>query len=139
MNAPAPSSKDFLGRGWRFPVAIDPLSGRIAISEFEQDIRESIYIILSTARGERVMRPDFGCGIHDLVFASMNRSTLGLFESNMRESIIQFEPRVEILKLDISTAEASRGKLKVSLFLRVRDTNHEFNMVYPFYLKEGTP
>ena len=139
MNAPAPSSKDFLGRGWRFPVAIDPLSGRIAISEFEQDIRESIYIILSTARGERVMRPDFGCGIHDLVFASMNRSTLGLFESNMRESIIQFEPRVEILKLDISTEEASRGKLKVSLFLRVRDTNHEFNMVYPFYLKEGTP
>ena len=85
------------------------------------------------------MRPDFGCGIHDLVFASMNRSTLGLFESNMRESIIQFEPRVEILKLDISTEEASRGKLKVSLFLRVRDTNHEFNMVYPFYLKEGTP
>ncbi|MCI1278629.1 MAG: GPW/gp25 family protein [Nitrospira sp.] len=133
------SPKDFLGRGWRFPVAIDPLSGRIATSEFERDIRESITIILSTARGERVMRQDFGCGIHDLVFASMNTSTLGLFESNIRESIIQYEPRVEIVKLDLSTAESDTGKLKVKLFLRIRETNHEFNMVYPFYLKEGTP
>lgn len=133
------SPKDFLGRGWRFPVTIDPISGRIATSEFERDIRESITIILSTARGERVMRQDFGCGIHDLVFASMNTSTLGLFESNIRESIIQYEPRVEILKLELSTAEADTGKLKVNLFLRIRETNHEFNMVYPFYLKEGTP
>lgn len=133
------SPKNFLGRGWRFPVAIDPLSGRIATSEFERDIRESITIILSTARGERVMRQAFGCGIHDLVFASMNTSTLGLFESNIRESIIQYEPRVEILKLELSTAEADTGKVKVNLFLRVRETNHEFNMVYPFYLKEGTP
>lgn len=139
MRTPGANPKDFLGRGWRFPVAIDPASGRIAMSEFERDIRESITIILSTARGERVMRPDFGCGIHDLVFASMNTSTLGLFESNIRESIIQYEPRVEILKLELSTAEADNGKLKVNLFLRIRDTNHEFNMVYPFYLKEGTP
>jgi len=139
MKAPINSSKDFLGRGWRFPVTIDPVTGCIATSEFERDIRESITIILSTARGERVMRPDFGCGIHDLVFASMNRSTLGLFESNIRESILRFESRVEILKLEISTANAENGRLDVDLYLRVRDVNHEFNMVYPFYLKEGTP
>jgi phage baseplate assembly protein W len=139
MSTSANNPKDYLGRGWRFPVSIDPLSGRVATSEFERDIREAITIILSTARGERVMRPDFGCGIHDLVFASMNKSTLGLFESNIRESILQFEPRVEILKLELPTEEADNGKLKVNLFLRIRDTNHEFNMVYPFYLKEGTP
>jgi uncharacterized protein len=139
MSTSANNPKDYLGRGWRFPVSVDPLSGRIATSEFERDIREAITIILSTARGERVMRPDFGCGIHDLVFASMNKSTLGLFESNIRESILQFEPRVEILKLELSTEEADNGKLKLNLFLRIRDTNHEFNMVYPFYLKEGTP
>lgn len=139
MRTPGSDPKDFLGRGWRFPVSIDPVSRRIAMSEFERDIRESIIIILSTARGERVMRPDFGCGIHDLVFASMNTSTLGLFESNIRDSILQFEPRVEILRLEISTADAANGKLVTKLFLRVRDTNHEFNMVYPFYLKEGTP
>ena len=86
MRTPGSDPKDFLGRGWRFPVSIDPVSRRIAMSEFERDIRESIIIILSTARGERVMRPDFGCGIHDLVFASMNTSTLGLFESNIRDS-----------------------------------------------------
>lgn len=139
MRRATDNPKDFLGRGWRFPVAIDPTSGSIAMSEFERDIRESITIILSTARGERVMRPDFGCGIQDLVFASMNTSTLGLFESNIRESIIQFETRVEILRLEISTANADDGHLEVDLYLRVRDTNHEFNMVYPFYLKEGTP
>jgi len=131
--------KAYLGRGWRFPVSIDPATGRIAMSEFEQDIREAIWIILHTAPGERVMRPDFGCGIHDLVFASMNRSTLGLFESNIRQSIIQFEPRVEILSVEISTEDADLGKLVTNLSLRIRDTNHEFNMVYPFYLKEGTP
>lgn len=139
MRRATDNPKDFLGRGWRFPVAIDPASGNIAMSEFERDIRESITIILSTARGERVMRPDFGCGIQDLVFASMNTSTLGLFESNIRECIIQFETRVEILRLEISTANADDGHLEVDLYLRVRDTNHEFNMVYPFYLKEGTP
>ncbi len=139
MRTPASNPKDYLGRGWRFPVAVDPLTGRIAVSEFERDIREAITIILSTARGERVMRPDFGCGIHDLVFAPMNKSTLGLFESNIRESLLNFEPRVEVLRLNISTAEADKGKLMIELYLRVRDTNHEFNMVYPFYLKEGTP
>jgi phage baseplate assembly protein W len=139
MNTPANNPKAYLGRGWRFPVAIDPSTGRIAMSEFEQDIRESIKIILGTAPGERLMRPDFGCGIHELVFGSMNQSTLGLFESNIRQAIIQFEPRVEILRVQISTANADKGELSTKLFLRIRDTNHEFNMVYPFYLKEGTP
>lgn len=139
MTTSADNAKAYLGRGWRFPISIDASTGRIAMSEFEQDIRESITIILRTAPGERVMRQDFGCGIHDLVFASMNRSTLGLFESNIRQSIIQFEPRVEILNVDISTEEANTGKLLAKLSLRIRDTNHEFNMVYPFYMKEGTP
>jgi uncharacterized protein len=139
MIAPRDNPKAFLGRGWRFPVSVDPNTGRIALSEFEQDIRESITIVLRTAPGERVMRPDFGCGIHDLVFASMNSSTLGLFESNLRQSIISFEPRVEILSIELNTEEASTGKLVAKLSLRIRDTNHEFNMVYPFYLKEGTP
>ncbi len=127
----------FLGRGWKFPVGVDPTTGRIAMSEFEQDIKESIRIIVTTAPGERVMRPEFGCGIHDLVFSTMSRATLGVFESRMRESIRQFEARVEIVKLDISTREAEKGKLMIELACRIRDTNSEFNLVFPFYLSEG--
>jgi phage baseplate assembly protein W len=128
----------FLGRGWKFPVGVDLSTGRIAMSEAAQDIRESILIILSTARGERVMRPDFGCGIHELVFSPMNRATLGLFESRVRDSITKFEPRVEIVSLDFDTSKSANGRLDIELRFRVRETNNEFNLVFPFYLKEGT-
>lgn len=108
------------------------------MSEYEQDIKESIWIILSTAKGERVMRPDFGCGIHDLVFASMNTATLGLVESTVRDALTTWEPRVEVINVGVSTKEANNGRLEVSIDYRVRQTNNEFNLVYPFYLTEGT-
>jgi phage baseplate assembly protein W len=141
-------SKEFLGRGWKFPVAVNPTTGRIAMSEYEEDIKESIRIILATAPGERLMRPDFGCGIHDLVFSTISRITVGLFESRLREAITKWEPRVDILKLDISTRDAANGKFEterdarsgklfIKLACRVRDTNTEFNLVFPFYLNEG--
>lgn len=131
-------SKQFLGRGWKFPVMVDFSAYTVAMSEYEQDIREAIWIILSTAKGERVMRPDFGCGIHNLVFASMNAATIGSVESNVREALITWEPRIEIINLEVSTDEAHNGKLKVSIDYRVRETNNEFNLVYPFYITEGT-
>ena len=131
-------AKNFLGRGWKFPILVDPTTGRIEISEYEQDVREAIWIILSTARGERVMRPDFGCGIHDLVFAPINAATIGEVESNVREALINFEPRIEIINLDVSDQEAHNGKLLISIDYRVRTTNNEFNLVYPFYFTEGT-
>lgn len=130
-------SKAFLGRGWKFPVQIDPMSGRVAMSESEQDIKESIYIILATAPGERVMRPDFGCGIHELVFSTMSSATMGLFESRVREAITRWEARVEILRVDVFSKEPMKGKLEIELACRVRDTNAEFNLVFPFYLTEG--
>lgn len=108
------------------------------MSEHEQDIKESIRIILATAPGERLMRPDFGCGIHDLVFSVISSATVGLFESRVREAIINWEPRVEITQLSTSTREASNGKLEILLTCRVRETNNEFNLVFPFYLTEGT-
>ena len=130
-------AKEFLGRGWKFPVAVNPATGRIAMSEFEEDIKESIRIIVSTAPGERVMRPEFGCGIHDLAFAPMSRITIGLFESRVREAINKFEARIDIVKLEISTRDADRGKLEIDLTYRIRDTNAHFNLVFPFYLTEG--
>jgi uncharacterized protein len=130
-------SKSFLGRGWKFPVRIDPTTGRVAMSEMEQDIKESIWILLSTAPGERLMRPEFGCGIHDLVFSSMSTVTMGLFESRVREAINRWEARVDITKLEVFTKEPDKGKLEINLTCLIRDTNSQFNLVFPFYLTEG--
>ncbi len=130
-------AKEFLGRGWRFPIGVDS-RGRIAISTYEEDIKEAILIILRTQKGERVMRPDFGCGIYDYVFSSINTATLTLIERTVREAITEWEPRVEIERIEISTEEADQGRLLISIDYRVRRTNSRFNLVYPFYLKEGT-
>jgi phage baseplate assembly protein W len=129
-------AKEFLGIGWKFPVQVDN-AGRITMSEFEQDIRESIRIILSTSKGERVMRPDFGCGIHDYVFGAMSTTTIGLIESSVRDALIRWEPRIDLLSVRVSTAEAEAGRLLVGIDYRVRATNNEFNLVYPFYLTES--
>lgn len=129
-------AREFLGRGWHFPVGVDA-RGRVEMAEYEQDIKEAIWLILSTAKGERVMRPDFGCGIHDFVFASINTATLGLIESSVREALTLWEPRIEIKKISVVTDRAVEGILMVSLDYRVRATNNEFNLVYPYYLTEG--
>ena len=129
-------AKEFLGAGWKFPVQVTP-SGRIALSQYEEDIKEAIWIILGTAKGERIMRPDFGCGIHDLVFAPINTATLTLVENSVREALTVYESRIELIQVKASAERADEGKLIVSIDYRVRSTNNRFNLVYPFYLKEG--
>ncbi len=128
-------SKEFLGKGWKFPVQTTE-EGRIAESAYEEDIREAVLIILGTAKGERVMRPDFGCGIHDFVFASINTANMTLIESTVREALTMWEPRIEVTGATIDTAESAKGKLLINLEYKVRITNNRFNLVYPFYLKE---
>ncbi|CAG0963630.1 MAG: GPW/gp25 family protein [Candidatus Methanoperedens sp.] len=127
--------KNFLGVGWKFPVRADN-DRKIAVSRYEEDIRESILIILGTAKGERVMRPNFGCGIHDLVFASINATTIGMVENNVREGLLYWEPRIEVIKVEARDDRAFEGKLMISIDYRVRITNNRSNLVYPFYLKE---
>ncbi|MEO5951666.1 MAG: GPW/gp25 family protein [Chloroflexia bacterium] len=124
---------DFLGNGWAFPFRISP-SGGIALSRQEFDIDEAIRIILSTAKGERHMRPEFGCGIHDLVFAPNNATTAGLVETYVTEAIGWWEPRVEILRVDVDTDREERNTLLIKIHYRVRATNDQRNLVYPFYL-----
>jgi phage baseplate assembly protein W len=129
-------AKEFLGRGWEFPVNVSP-TGQIEMSEHEADIKEAIWVILSTSKGERVMRPDFGCGIYEFVFATINTATLGLIEANVREALTFWEPRIELVNVNVSADKAEEGKLLICIDYRVRMTNNEFNLVYPFYLKEG--
>jgi phage baseplate assembly protein W len=129
--------KAWLGRGWAFPVRIDSSTGGIAVSEYENDIRESIQIILRTSRGERIMRPDFGCGIHDLVFEVVDTSTLTRVETSVREAMTKFEARIEVLNVFVDPRDAAEGRLTVSLEYRVRRTNQIGNLVFPFYFREG--
>jgi uncharacterized protein len=129
-------TKEFLGRGWKFPVSTD-LKGKIWMSEYEEDIKESIWIILSTSKGERVMRPDFGCGIYDYVFEYLNTTTMGMIENSVREALNMWEPRINLIDVEVSLQSAQEGKLLISIDYEVRTTNNQFNLVYPFYLREG--
>ena len=110
--------------------------GTIRFSEFEQDIRESIWIILSTRKGERVMRPDFGCGIHDLVFEVINTSTLNDIETRVREALAAFEPRIDVDRVNAESNGGLDGQLRISIDYQIRGTNNQLNLVYPFYIKE---
>lgn len=130
-------AKEFLGTGIAFPLRIGA-DGRIRYSSYEKDIKEAIYIILSTAKGERVMRPEFGCGIHDLVFAPMSQATLTEIESSVREALLKYEPRINVTEVTVDTKQANQGKLCVRIEYVVRDTNTSFNFVYDFYLREGS-
>jgi Bacteriophage baseplate protein W len=134
---------DYLGTGWAFPVRVDD-NGALEMSAYEQNIKESIRIILGTAKGERQMRPDFGCGIHELVFARNDHATAGLAIYHVEQALIRWEPRIELIKVDAapgvevtSAAIAAGDQLIISIDYRVIATNSIFNLVYPFYLTEG--
>lgn len=131
-------SSEFLGRGWKFPVQVDPATGRIRMSEHEEDIAESIRIILGTSKGERVMRPEFGCGMRDFVFGTTDDTTLRLLEGSVVEAIRIWEPRVEDVEVNAVVDRHDPGKVQLRIRYLVRTTNNLFNQVYPFYLYEGT-
>ena len=131
--------KNFLGRGWKFPVGVDR-DGGLATSAYEQNIEEAIEIILGTAPGERVMRPDFGCAIHDLVFAPNNAETASKCAYLVGEALGLWEPRIQGVEVDADPDLHEDNRLNVRIHYAVRATNSVFNMVYPFYLRkeEGT-
>ena len=129
--------KNWLGRGWAYPVQIDRTTGSVAVSEYEEDIHQAIRIILGTARGERLMRPDFGCGIHELVFEVMDTTTLTRVETFVRDALTKYEARIQLFGVTVDPFYAAEGKLLVEIDYRIRRTNQIGNFVYPFYFREG--
>lgn len=129
--------KDFLGKGWAMPVDIDPQTGAIATAEYEDDIRQSIRIILETAPGERVMRPDFGCGIHEMVFEAIDSTAMERIRSEIGSALRRYEARIEVIGVTIDDAIPPQGMLPVEVEYRIRRTNQSGNLVFPFYFKEG--
>lgn len=126
----------FLGSGWAFPITLSETGG-IAVSQSDDKIKESIRLILSTAKGERVMLPEFGCDIHDFAFSVINTSTLTMMKTAVKDALVVWEPRIEVLGVEVSTDDLEHGVLHMQANYRVRTTNAEQNLVYPFFLRPG--
>ena len=135
--------KAFLGVGWGFFIDPDGKSGirldskgAIQLAQYEESVYQSIQIILGTAKGERVMRPEFGCGIYDLVFEINSATTAGRVAQSVRAALLEFEPRIDVR--DIQVQPQNGGEvLLISIDYEVRATNNVFNLVYPFYLERS--
>ncbi|MFZ5352359.1 MAG: GPW/gp25 family protein [Bacillota bacterium] len=130
-------TKSFLGRGWKFPVEVDQTTGKIKESEYEDDIKESIKIILGTSKGERIMRSDFGCDIHDFIFGETDATTLKMMESKVKEALKLWEPRVDEIEIHAAFDKEDAGRILINISYHITNTNNTFNLVYPFNVSEG--
>lgn len=128
-------NRDFLGVGWKFPLQVTP-GGKVAQARYEQRVEEAIYLILATARGERVMLPEFGCGIHDLVFEPNNTGTIALVSKMVRQALVAFEPRIDVLDVTVESPPEALNLLLIRINYRLRANNAVGNLVYPFYIRE---
>jgi uncharacterized protein len=126
-------SGEFIGRGWAFPVRTDA-TGRVALVEQGQELDESIRLLLGTAPGERPMRQQFGCGIHDLVFAPTDATTAGRVAYEVRTALLRWEPRVEVDEVTVTYDPDRAGDLLVSISYTAKETYDRRNLVFPFYV-----
>jgi phage baseplate assembly protein W len=124
---------EIIGSGLAFPLQVDRRGG-IALARDEQDIDQAIQLILGTAPGERPMRPEFGCGVHDFVFDSIDATTVGRMEDAIREALDRWEPRIQVQTVDFDLSGSDNGVLTIDIGFTVRATNTERNLVYPFYV-----
>jgi len=132
------AQQSFLGVGWRFPVEVETQVSqpvRIAVSEYEQLIEESIRIILTTSKGERVMRPDFGSDLKKLVYSPNNTATAGLAIFYVQQALKKWEPRIVLLEVDANPDADNEARMLISIHYRIVASNNESNLVYPFYLE----
>jgi phage baseplate assembly protein W len=132
----AEARPDLIGRGWPFPPK--PAGGRLSYLGEEEKVRQSLWLILATAPGERPMRPRFGCGVHDLVFEPNTAALRGMVQARVREAITRLEPRVDLLDVRVEApAPDERNRLLIEVDYRLRVNNALFNLVYPLFINEG--
>jgi phage baseplate assembly protein W len=124
---------DLLGSGLAFPLRVDHRGG-VALARGEEDVEQAMEIILSTAPGERPMRPEFGCDVHDLVFETIDAGIVGRMETAIRAALDRWEPRVEVESVDFDLGGVADGRLDITIGYRIRATNDQRNLVYPFYM-----
>ena len=126
-------TEEFIGNGWSFPLGVNRRGG-ISLASREREIEEAIRIILATAPGERPMRPDFGCGIHDYVFAPADASTAGSIAFQVTSALEMWEPRIDVAGVDVEIDDDDRGVLYINIAYTIRGSNDVRNIVFPFYV-----
>ena len=129
---------EFIGAGWAFPLRTDATGG-IALVSNEREIEESIRLILGTAIGERPMRPEFGCGIHDYIFAPTDATTAGRIGYEVRAALTRWEPRIEVADVIVDTAADDPAVLYIDVRYTVTNSNDPRNLVFPFYVIPAEP
>jgi phage baseplate assembly protein W len=134
----SPTDPRILGRGWSAPYGLDPL-GEAAMVEGGEDVRQAIRTILATSRGERQMRPEFGAGLDELLFAPVSTTTFALVRHRVEQALVAWEPRIDVLAVRVSAPGPVRNRLEIGIDYTLRATNVFYNLVYPFYLQEGQP
>jgi len=127
--------RELIGRGWAFPAILDA-RGAVALTNEENELIQSIYIILSTAPGERVMRPEFGCRIHEYIFDPANSSTAAAVEQAVKSALDRWEPRITLTEVTVTPSPDTYGMLMIDLHFTVKSTREETSLVYPFYLMQ---
>jgi phage baseplate assembly protein W len=130
--------KSFLGKGWSFPPTFDKKLGDVKMVTMEEDIKQSLEIYFSTKLGERIMRNDYGCFLHSQVFELANESLIQGLSKELGRSINEFEPRILITEITASKTESIEGLIQINVAYEIRATNNRSNIVFPFYLNEGT-
>lgn len=129
---------DFLGKGWSFPPAFRKELQGVEMTEKETDIERSLHILLTTATGERLMQPKYGCNMEELVFESLNTTTKTLMKDKIQTAILYFEPRIDVTKIELNDTNQLEGEILIEIEYIVRATNSRFNFVFPYYINEGT-
>lgn len=138
MEAEKSIGKEFLGQGLKFPLQVDPRTGKIAMVSAEDDIREAIGIILGTMQGERVMRPDFGSNVFEYTFSAASSTVQEAIADQVRDQLARQELRIEDVSVTCREADGTTGTIIVEVGYTVRSTNNRYNHVYPFYVTEGS-
>ena len=128
----------FIGRGWSFPPSFNHESGSVKMLEQEADIASSLEVLLGTIRGERVMLPQYGCNLDELIFESLDTRMKTLMTDKIESAILYHEPRIELEKVTLDDSRELEGIILIEIIYRVKTTNSRFNFVFPFYKLEGT-
>ncbi|UTW62263.1 GPW/gp25 family protein [bacterium SCSIO 12741] len=130
--------KSFLGTGWNFPPRFQKSTSSVEMVSYDQDIRQSLHVLLGTEPGERVMMPRFGCSLREMLFENIDTSLVQVIGDRIRYSVLHYEPRITLDSIEIDINEQLNGVVYIHLNYTIRRTNTRSNMVYPFYLREAT-
>ena len=131
-------SEAFVGAGWSFPFRTDA-TGSMALSSGDRELEEAIALVLGTAPGERPMRPEYGCAIHDFVFAPADATTAGRIAYEVRASLERWEPRIEVIEVQVSSDPGDQTILYIDVQYALAGTNDKRNLVFPFYTIPDEP